>query len=52
MSLPIYPSQSGGYPKFKFKSIKCNSTGNRHAVSSRAEKETEKHFVLISSQAG
>ena len=50
MSLPIYPSQSGGYPKFK--SIKCNSTGNRHAVSSREEKETKKHFVLISSQAG
>ena len=34
MSLPINPSQNGGYPKFKF--IKCNSTRNRHAVSSRA----------------
>ena len=34
MSLLINPSQSGGYPKFK--SIKCNSTRNRHAVNSRA----------------
>ena len=33
MSPPINPSQSGGYPKFN--SIRCNSTRNRLAVSSR-----------------